>query len=175
MATVKLQGRDHVDLDVAMRVLERSVSTTGAPAPRCRTSIRGSATKALALIAALLGVAVLTSCGGSSGSGGVQTVDPKAFLTTAGQQGTVVVDVRTPAEYAAGHIDGAVNIDVEASTFDAEIAKLDKSATYAVYCHSGRRSSLATDAMGTAGFTHVYNLSGGIADLASAGGQVVTS
>ena len=68
-----------------------------------------------------------------------------------------------------------MNIDVEAPTFDAEIAKLDKNATYAVYCHSGRRSGLATDAMGKAGFTHVYNLTGGIADLQSAGGQVVTS
>ena len=128
--------------------------------------------KFLVLVAAVLGIALLAGCGSSSG---VQTVDPKAFLTTAGQTGTVVVDVRTPSEYAAGHIQGAINIDVEAATFDAEIAKLDKNATYAVYCHSGRRSGLATDAMGKAGFTHVYNLSGGISDLASAGGQVVTS
>jgi phage shock protein E len=128
--------------------------------------------KFLVLIAAVLGIALLAGCGSSSG---VQTIDPQAFLTTAGQTGTVVVDVRTPSEYAAGHIQGAINIDVEAQTFDAEIAKLDKNATYAVYCHSGRRSGLATHAMGKAGFTHVYNLSGGISDLASAGGQVVTS
>ena len=129
--------------------------------------------KILILVAAVFGIALLTGCGSSGGS--VQTVDPAAFLTTAGQTGTVVVDVRTPSEFAAGHIAGAVNIDVEAPTFDAEIAKLDKNATYAVYCHSGRRSGLATDAMGKAGFTHIYNLSGGIADLQSAGGQVVTS
>ena len=129
--------------------------------------------KILILVAAVLGIALLAGCGSSSS--GVQTVDPAAFLTTASQTGTVVVDVRTPSEYAAGHIQGAVNIDVEAPTFDTEIAKLDKNATYAVYCHSGRRSGLATDAMGKAGFTHVYNLSGGISDLASAGGQVVTS
>lgn len=129
--------------------------------------------KILVLVAALFGIALLAGCGSSSG--GVQTVAPQAFLATASQTGTVVVDVRTPAEFAAGHIAGAVNIDVEAPTFDAEIAKLDKNVTYAVYCHSGRRSGLATDAMGKAGFTHVYNLSGGIADLASAGGKVVTS
>ena len=129
--------------------------------------------KILVVVAALFGIALLTGCG--SGSNGVTNVDPAAFLTTASQSGTVVVDVRTPAEYAAGHIDGAINIDVEAPTFDAEIAKLDKNATYTVYCHSGRRSGLATDAMGKAGFTHVYNLTGGIADLQSAGGQVVTS
>jgi rhodanese-related sulfurtransferase len=129
--------------------------------------------KLVVLVAAVLGIALLAGC--SSGGGSVQTVDAPTFLSTAGQQGVVVVDVRTPAEYAAGHLQGAVNIDVEAPTFDAQIAQLDKNATYAVYCHSGRRSSLATDAMGKAGFTHVYNLSGGIADLASAGGQVVTS
>lgn len=128
--------------------------------------------KLLALLAVLLGISVLAGCGSS---GNVQTVDPQAFLSTASQPGAVVVDVRTPSEFAAGHIDGAVNIDVEGGSFDAQIAKLDKNATYAVYCHSGRRSGLATDAMDKAGFTHVYNLDGGIADLASAGGQVVTS
>ena len=129
--------------------------------------------KILIHVAAVFGNALLTGSGSSSG--GVTNVDPAAFLTTASQTGTVVVDVRTPSEYAAGHIQGAINIDVEAPTFDAEIAKLDKNATYAVYCHSGRRSGLATDAMGKAGFTHVYNLSGGMTDLQSAGGQVVTS
>ena len=130
--------------------------------------------KILVLIAAVFGIALLAGCG-SGGSGAVQTVDPQAFLSTASQTGTVVVDVRTPAEYAAGHLDGAVNIDVEAPTFDAEIAKLDKNATYAVYCHSGRRSGLATDAMGKTGFTHVYNLTGGYPDLVSAGAKVATS
>jgi len=130
--------------------------------------------KILVLIAAVFGIALLAGCGSGSG-GSVQTVDPQAFLSTAGQTGTVVVDVRTPAEYAAGHLDGAVNIDVEAPTFDAEIATLDRNATYAVYCHSGRRSGLATDAMGKAGFTHVYNLTGGYPDLVSAGAKVATS
>jgi rhodanese-related sulfurtransferase len=130
--------------------------------------------KFLVLIAAVFGIALLAGCGSSSAAS-VQTVDPQAFLSAASQSGTVVVDVRTPAEYAAGHIQGAINVDAEAPTFDAEIATLDKNATYTVYCHSGRRSALATDAMGKAGFTHVFNLSGGIADLASAGGQVVTS
>ncbi|MBI1375865.1 MAG: rhodanese-like domain-containing protein [Frankiales bacterium] len=127
--------------------------------------------KILALVAVLLGLTVLTGCSSSS----VQTVDPQAFLSTASQNGVVVVDVRTPAEFAAGHVAGAVNIDVEAPTFDSTIATLDKNATYAVYCHSGRRSSVATDAMAKAGFAHVYNLSGGFPDLVSAGATVVTS
>jgi rhodanese-related sulfurtransferase len=128
--------------------------------------------KIIALVAVLFGVALLAGCGSSSG---VQSVDPQTFLSTAKQPGAVIVDVRTPQEYAAGHVEGAINIDVEAPTFDAEIAKLDKNATYTVYCHSGRRSGLATDAMGKAGFTHVYDLQGGFADLANAGATVVTS
>lgn len=129
----------------------------------------------VALLAVLLAGALLVS-GCSSGSAGasVQTVDPQAFLTTASQPGTTVIDVRTPAEYAQGHVDGAVNIDVEGATFQADIAQLDKGGTYAVYCHSGRRSALATDAMGQAGFTNVYNLNGGIADLQAAGAPMVT-
>ena len=130
--------------------------------------------KFFALVAAALAIALLAGCG-AGGSGSVQTLDPTAFLVTAGQPTTVVVDVRTPAEYAAGHIAGAINIDVEGTTFDAELGTLDKNATYAVYCHSGRRSGLATEAMGAAGFAHVYNLAGGIGALASAGGRVETS
>ena len=126
----------------------------------------------LVLLAALLGITVLAACGSS---GTVKTVDPQTFLATAAQSGVVLVDVRTPAEYSAGHIVGAINIDVEAPSFSDAIAKLDKNATYAVYCHSGRRSGLATDAMAKAGFTHVFNLIVGIADLQSAGGQVITS
>lgn len=133
--------------------------------------------KILALVA-VLGALLLAGCGSSGGGGGgaaVQTVDASTFLTTISAPGVVTVDVRTPAEYAAGHIDGAVNINVEDAAFDQQIAALDKAATYAVYCHSGRRSTLATDAMSQAGFTHVYNLAGGISDLASAGGTVVAS
>jgi rhodanese-related sulfurtransferase len=125
-----------------------------------------------ALVGLVLGSVLLTGC---SSSGAVTNVDASTFLTTAGQPGVVVVDVRTPAEYAAGHIDGAVNIDVESPSFDAQVAKLDKGTTYAVYCHSGRRSGIATGKMGEAGFTSVYNLEGGISDLASAGGTVVAS
>ncbi|MFN8167423.1 MAG: rhodanese-like domain-containing protein [Candidatus Nanopelagicales bacterium] len=129
-----------------------------------------------ALIAAVLGLVLgsvlLTGC---SSSGSVTNVDAPTFLSTAKQPGVVVVDVRTAGEYAAGHIDGAINVDVESPSFDAQLAKLDKGATYAVYCHSGRRSGIATGKMGDAGFTTVYNLQGGISDLASAGGQVVAS
>ncbi len=122
------------------------------------------------LVVTLVGALTLSSCSSSS----VQAVSPQDWLTKSQEQGVVVLDVRTPGEYAQGHVDGAINIDVEGGAFDQQIAKLDKNATYVVYCHSGRRSTLATDAMAKAGFANVYNLQGGIADLQAAGASIVS-
>ena len=74
----------------------------------------------------------------------------------------VVIDVRTAAEARSGSIKGAVNIDIMSMDFQQKIAKLDKNKTYFVYCRSGNRSGQACRMMGDAGFTHVYNLSGGM-------------
>lgn len=127
----------------------------------------------LALIAILLGTtALLAGCSSSGGS--VANVSADQFMTASAEPGTVVVDVRTPGEYAAGHVDGAVNIDVESGNFASEIAALPKDTKYAVYCRSGRRSALATDQMAEAGFTSLVNLQGGVADLQAAGASIVT-
>lgn len=128
----------------------------------------------LALIAILLGTTTLL-VGCSSSSASVENVSADQFITQAAEAGTVVVDVRTPGEYAAGHMDGAVNIDVESADFATQISTLPKDTTYAVYCRSGRRSTLATDQMADAGFTSLVNLqSGGIGDLQAAGAPIVT-
>jgi len=129
--------------------------------------------KRILTLLALLGVLVVTGCSASGSA--VQTLDPQAFLTSASQPNVTVIDVRTPQEFAAGHLPGAVNIDVEAPDFAGQIQRLDVQGTFAVYCHSGRRSAIAADAMAQAGFTHIINLQGGLADLQSAGGAVVTS
>ena len=72
-----------------------------------------------------------------------------------------LVDVRTAAEFAAGHIPGAVNIDVKSAGFDSECEKLDKTMAVAVYCRSGVRSKTAAGKLARKGFT-VYNLKNGI-------------
>ncbi len=122
--------------------------------------------KVLALIAVVAAV-VLAGCGSSTSA--VTTVDPAAFAETIAKPGVTVIDVRTPAEFAAGHVDGAINIDVEGGAFDAGIATLDKAGQYAVYCRTGRRSQVAADTMAGAGFTSVTNLQGGFDQLAAAG------
>lgn len=70
---------------------------------------------------------------------------------------TVVIDVRTPTEFAAGHLEGAVNIDVQSPDFEAQVSALDPSGTYYVYCRSGNRSAQAIDRMEAAGFTALVN------------------
>ncbi len=82
----------------------------------------------------------------------------------------IIIDVRNPDEYAAGHIAGAVNIPVEAADFGARVAELDRQGSYLVYCRSGRRSALASDLMAAAGFTDVVD-SGGLTALVEAGAR----
>lgn len=75
---------------------------------------------------------------------------------------TQLVDVRTPEEYAEGHLEGAVNIDVNDSTFlQHATASLEKGKTVAVYCRSGKRSAFAASLLAKQGY-NVINLLGGI-------------
>lgn len=87
---------------------------------------------------------------------------------------TVIVDVRTPAEYTAGHLDGAVNIDVQSADFDTLIGVLPTDGDYVVYCASGNRSAVAVDRMADLGFTTVTDAGGFSAAEDSTGLAVVT-
>jgi len=73
----------------------------------------------------------------------------------------VLLDVRTPEEYEEGHIAGSIMIDYKESSFDSEIEKLDKDATYLIYCRSGSRSGKAAHKMIGMGFKDVTNMEGG--------------
>jgi phage shock protein E len=95
------------------------------------------------------------------------------FSTAMKTPGTVVIDVRTPAEFAAGHLPNAHNIDLNGSDFATRIAALDKKATYAVYCKSGKRSAAAMAQMTAASFTHVYDMAGGIGAWQEMGGAMM--
>jgi phage shock protein E len=101
-------------------------------------------------------------------SGDPEPGEPSARAALAGA--ATVIDVRTPDEYAAGHVDGARLIDVQDPGFDAEIADLDRSTTYVVYCRSGNRSAAAAERMRASGLTV---LDGGSLDDMSAAGWAV--
>ena len=115
----------------------------------------------------------LTGCGSSDAS--VTNQGAADFAKTITDSSVVVLDVRTPGEFMAGHIANAINIDVEGMQFNADVSKLDKTKTYAVYCHSGRRSGIATSEMSKLGFSKLFNLDGGIGAWSAAGQQLVTN
>jgi len=128
-------------------------------------------TKVKKLIAVLFASTLaLTACGGSS-SADLSAAD---FQAKSQEAGVILLDVRTAGEFAAGHIEGAINIDVEGMTFEEEIKPLDPSKTYAIYCQSGRRSRIAVETMTEGGFTKLFNLDQGIASWQAAGLPVVT-
>jgi rhodanese-related sulfurtransferase len=115
----------------------------------------------------LVSVFALSGCGGSAGK--VMTLNAADFAAKIADKSIVLVDVRTPSEFASGHISGATNIDFESGSFESDIKKLDKSKVYAVYCRSGNRSGQATALMAKNGFATIFNLEGGIINWQNAG------
>jgi rhodanese-related sulfurtransferase len=85
-----------------------------------------------------------------------------------------VIDVRTPVEFTSGHLEGAVNFDIQGMSFMDELATLDPNATYLVYCRSGSRAAAAVDTMKSMGIDNVTNL-GSVNDAASATGLAVVT
>lgn len=117
------------------------------------------------LAIALSSLLLLTACSSS----GTTDLSAQEFQAKTLESGVVTLDVRTPGEFFNGHIAGAMNIDVEGMNFNSEIEKLDKSATYAVYCRSGRRSEIAVQAMKDAGFKDLFNMKAGTEEWSAAG------
>lgn len=97
---------------------------------------------------------------------GLVTPQQAALLA---RDGSTVIDVRTPEEFAEGHIEGATLIDFYSATFSDDIAALDPGAEYLVYCRSGNRSGQAVSLMRSLGITQVYDLDGGVIAYGAAG------
>jgi len=74
----------------------------------------------------------------------------------------VIIDVRTPEEFGAEHIENATNINFYSETFRDMLNNLDKNKTYLIYCKVGGRSGSALDIMAELNFKEVYNILGGI-------------
>jgi len=74
----------------------------------------------------------------------------------------IIIDVRTPEEFAEEHIEDAINLDYYSETFQDELDKLDRDKTYLIYCRSGGRSGNALDIMAGLDFEEAYNMTGGI-------------
>ncbi|MEY4293871.1 MAG: hypothetical protein RIR29_521 [Actinomycetota bacterium] len=113
----------------------------------------------VASVIAIFAMSSLTACSNS---------EPIDMTTIA-----AVIDVRTPDEFASGHLDGALNIDIQGSTFATEIGALDKSANYVIYCRSGNRAGQAVTYMQDNGFTGTLTNAGSVDEASSATGIAV--
>lgn len=74
----------------------------------------------------------------------------------------VILDVRTPEEFAEGHLEGAVMIDFYNDNFADQLAELDPDVPYLLYCRSGNRSGQTAALMTTLGFSDVADINGGV-------------
>ena len=127
----------------------------------------------LAAILMLITMACSSTSKATQLVGQVETVSPDQFKQGLQQGNVQLVDVRSAEEYAEGHLEGAVNIDVQEPEFQAETSReLQKEKKVYVYCRSGRRSLLAGEMLAKDGFT-VVDLDGGILAWIKAGLPVV--
>ena len=94
------------------------------------------------------------------------------FAQMAADKRNVILDVRTAKEFSAGHIPGAVNLDVNAADFEEKTAALDKQRTYLVHCATGVRSVRACEKLNHLDFPSLYNLPGGFKAWVKAGQPV---
>jgi len=98
-----------------------------------------------------------------------QCVSPLEFSSLTFKPGISLIDVRTPQEYAEGHLAGAVNIDWQAQGFIEKIQEqIGEGGDLAVYCRSGRRSAAAAQALKEQGYK-VTDLDGGYQAWSDAG------
>jgi phage shock protein E len=134
---------------------------TAASRPSTVGSVRTWRRFGAVVLAALFLTAPLAAC----------SSDEEAGADTPAQavpQGTILLDVRTPEEYEAGHLPGAVNLNVQAADFEEQLlAGFDPAGDYYVYCRSGNRSGQAIARMREAGFTGELVNYGGLEEASS--------
>ncbi len=112
--------------------------------------------KVMTFLMGLLGLSA------SACSQSFQSVSVEEFAALIDSPDMQLVDVRTAEEYAEGHLEGAINIDVESDGFVQKAKQqLSTERPVAVYCKSGRRASKAAEQLASEGY-QVTNMKGGI-------------
>ena len=113
----------------------------------------------VASVIAIFAVSSLTACSSS------EPIDMTSIAA--------VIDVRTAGEYSTGHLEGSLNFDIQGPNFATDIATLDKSADYVIYCRSGNRAGQAVTYLQDNGFTGTLTNAGSVDEAASATGIAV--
>lgn len=111
---------------------------------------------------------------GCSGNDSIPSVSAIEFQKELKTDSVKLLDVRTPEEFAYGHIAGAININVQSDDFQEKAEKeLSKDSPIYVYCRSGRRSLTAARILDRLGYK-VVNLNGGIIEWKEEGLPITT-
>ena len=112
---------------------------------------------------------IIFSCNGQT-STAFKTIDVTSYSEKIkATPNAQILDVRTPDEYATGHIENSDNVDFLSNSFVLRMDKYDKTKPVFVYCKSGGRSTKASEKLAELGFTTVYNLDGGMLKWEAAG------
>jgi len=112
----------------------------------------------------LVAVSLIGTLSACASPGPKNIVNPK---------GAIIIDVRTPQEFATGHLTGAINIDINAADFDQKINALNPTLRYLIYCRSGNRSAQALVRMQSLGFDNTLDL-GSVESASASTGVGVT-
>ena len=107
---------------------------------------------------------LIFSCSNTGEKNRYQNVGVKEAFDLIQNNATLILDVRTPGEYTAGHIKNSVLIPVQILKNDIEKIIAYKNSPVLVYCRSGNRSVTASNILNQNGFKEIYNLKGGIKD-----------
>lgn len=109
----------------------------------------------------IVAVTILSSCNAQKPED-VELITIETLKARAIDKDVQLIDVRTPGEYAKGHINDAINIDIaNLENFKAEVSKLEKAQPIYIYCHRGGRSNNASKVLQALGFEIIYYFSGG--------------
>ena len=105
-----------------------------------------------------------TAAEDTAGETGIRGADPDAVadLLEDPPDGLQILDLRTPDEFAEGHIEGATMIDFYEPDFAEQLGELDRDRPYVIYCRSGSRSGQTREVMADLGFADVTDLDGGV-------------
>lgn len=109
-----------------------------------------------------------TTCCAANPTSVVQDISPAGYQNqfTTNSTSHLLIDVRTPEEFATGHIRGAVNIPVD--SLESRLNEVPGEQPIVVYCRSGNRSATASQILAQAGYTSIYDL-GGLNDWTAQG------
>ncbi|WP_420603201.1 rhodanese-like domain-containing protein [Flagellimonas sp.] len=95
-------------------------------------------------------------------SDAIKVLDGETYKNAISKGNVQLVDVRTPKEYASGHINGALNIDFfQKAEFESDFSKMDKEKPIYLYCQSSMRSQKAARRLVKMGFSSIFDLKGG--------------